>query len=100
MLLSLARDGDRAVLAVEDGRPSIPADARERVFDPYEKVDRAQRGPGLGLGLHIARQIIAAHHGSIRAAEGRSGGARLVIELPAPPGADPVDGGAAAARAP
>ena len=97
VVLSLVREGERAVLAVEDGGPGIPEFARERVFDPYEKVDRVQRGPGLGLGLHIARQIVDAHRGSIRAAAGRSGGARVVVELPAPTGAD---GGAEAARAP
>ena len=91
--LRLAREGERAVLSVEDGGPGIPEEARERVFDPYEKVDRAQCGQGLGLGLHIAREIVEAHRGSIRAAAAPGGGARIVVELPAearePPGAGP-----------
>ena len=54
--LRVAREGERAILSVEDGGPGIPEEARDRVFDPYEKLDREHRGPGLGLGLHIARR--------------------------------------------
>ena len=80
--LRLERDGDRALLSVEDEGPGVPAEVRERVFEPYEKVDRAQRGHGLGLGLHIARQIVEAHHGTIRMLAAPGGGARVVVELP------------------
>ncbi len=80
--LRLERDGDRVLLSVEDEGPGVPAEVRERVFEPYEKVDRAQRGHGLGLGLHIARQIVEAHHGTIRMLAAPGGGARVVVELP------------------
>lgn len=81
--MGAVRDGGRVVITVEDAGPGIPADVRERVFEPYEKVDRETRGQGLGLGLYIARQIVEAHGGRIRAAAGKTGGARFVVEVPA-----------------
>jgi signal transduction histidine kinase len=96
VVLRVRREGERAVIAVEDDGPGIPEGARERVFAPYEKLDTERRGPGLGLGLHIARQIVEAHGGRIRAAAGESGGALLVVELPAAPPAEAV--GVSAAR--
>ncbi len=76
------READRAVVVVEDDGPGIPADALERVFDPYEKVERAGPEQGLGLGLYIVRQIVEAHGGTIRAGPGRAGGASFRVELP------------------
>jgi len=86
VVLRARREADRAVISVEDDGPGIPEHARERVFEPYEKVDREQRGSGLGLGLHIARQIAEAHGGSIRVAAGRRGGALVIVEIPAAAG--------------
>ncbi len=83
VLVQARREADRAILSVEDEGPGIPESARERVFEPYEKVDREQRGAGLGLGLHIARQIVEAHGGSIRVATGHRGGALVTVEIPA-----------------
>jgi len=83
--IEAVRDGGLVVVSVEDAGPGIPSDVRERVFEPYEKADRGGRGQGLGLGLYIARQIVEAHGGRIRAAAGGSGGARFVVELPAAP---------------
>jgi signal transduction histidine kinase len=94
-------EDEGAVLWVEDCGPGIPEAARERVFAPYEKVERERRGPGLGLGLHIARQIVEAHGGRIRVAAGATGGARLVVTLPARPARSAAAGSRdGAARAP
>jgi signal transduction histidine kinase len=97
VVLRAARAGDVAILSVEDDGPGIPEGARERVFAPYEKVERERAGTGLGLGLHIARQIVEAHEGRIFAAAAAGGGARIVVELPV--GAA-QQGAARAARAP
>jgi signal transduction histidine kinase len=80
--LRISREGDRAVAVVEDDGPGIPADALERVFDAYEKVDRGGQEQGLGLGLYIVRQIVEAHGGTIRAGPARAGGAAFRVELP------------------
>jgi signal transduction histidine kinase len=95
VVLRARRLADRAVLSVEDEGPGIPEAARERVFAPYEKVDRPDRGQGLGLGLHIAREIVEGHGGTIRVATGAKGGTIAVVELPAqraaPAGSAPPD---------
>jgi len=82
VVLRVAREGDRAVLSVEDDGRGIPADARERIFGAYEKVERGGKGQGLGLGLYIARQIAEAHGGTIVAGASGAGGAAFRVELP------------------
>ena len=70
-----------------------PADARERIFDPYMTT----KEHGTGLGLAIVRKIMLDHGGDVRVAETPSplGGARFVVTLPvvraagAPPSAPP-----------
>jgi signal transduction histidine kinase len=81
--LRVVGEADRAVVVVEDEGPGIPASALDRVFDAYEKVDRAGQEQGLGLGLYIVRQIVEAHGGTIRAGAGPAGGASFRVELPA-----------------
>lgn len=97
--LTAVRDASRVVLSVEDAGAGIPAEVRERVFEPYEKVDRGGRGQGLGLGLYIARQIVEAHGGRIRVAPGRLGGACFVVDLSvAEPEVEPAGGAAGVGR--
>ena len=72
--------GTRQRLAVTDTGPGIPAELRPRIF---ERFVRGPGSDGSGLGLAIARDLVAAHGGTIRAEEAPGGGARLVVELPA-----------------
>jgi signal transduction histidine kinase len=78
---------DVVVISVEDEGPGIPAEARERVFDRFERLSTDSAGqPGTGLGLYIVREILRAHGGSVRAEEGARGrGTRMVVELPSAP---------------
>jgi two-component system, OmpR family, sensor kinase len=70
---------------VDDDGPGIPAAERERVFDRFHRTesarDRASGGSGLGLG--IARSILASHGGRIWIEDSPLGGARVSFELPA-----------------
>lgn len=72
------------VIDVEDQGPGIPVADRERVFDPFYRVqakDHVQ--PGTGLGLSICRGILDAHGGSIRAlSRARGDGTLMRITLP------------------
>jgi signal transduction histidine kinase len=85
--VSLTRDGAYARLVVEDDGPGIPADALERVFDRFSRLDNARsrmRG-GFGLGLAIVRHVAEAHGGRAFASNRAEGGARFTVLLPAEP---------------
>ncbi len=72
-----------AVLTVDDNGPGVPADARERIFDPYMTT----KEHGTGLGLAIVRKIVLDHGGDVQVAREKSplGGARLEVTLPTAP---------------
>ena len=80
--LDAARQGGRAVIAVANEGPDIPADKRERIFDRFYRVDDARTdGNSFGLGLPIAKAIIDAHRGTLRCESG-GGVTRFIISLP------------------
>ena len=81
--------GDREVrVVVEDEGPGIPEGERERVFEPFVRLEesRSRDTGGTGLGLAIARSIVRAHGGDIQLANRMQGGLRATVALP---GADP-----------
>lgn len=84
----VAREGDRVLVTVDDDGPGVATDDRDRVFERFVRLDpaRARSGEGgAGLGLALVRAVVEAHHGSVRIeAAPVLGGARLLIELPAP----------------
>ncbi len=84
VLVQVDRRNDRAVLRVIDQGGGFPHDFRDRAFEPFTRADPARdtRTGTAGLGLSIARGIVAAHGGSIGLADGHEGGA-VEIELPA-----------------
>jgi signal transduction histidine kinase len=53
------REGDRATLAVTDDGPGIPVEWRERIFEPFVRLDDSPRGAGIGLfaARHLARTM-------------------------------------------
>jgi len=87
--ISLTRSRGRLVAAVEDDGPGIPPENLETIFERFYTSRPKGRafGGNSGLGLSIARQIVEAHGGQIRAenrkdAAGGVVGARFVVELP------------------
>lgn len=83
--IAVERRGASVLLSVSDAGPGIPPSERERVFEPFARLQRAdRRGRGnAGLGLAIARQIAIAHHGLLSVTERSGGGAQFVLTLPA-----------------
>lgn len=81
--LSAAREDGRLLIAVEDDGPGIPEEERERIFEPFYRLDRSRDRAtgGFGLGLSIARKAVLLHGGSLRVEESDLGGARFVIAL-------------------
>lgn len=65
--VSLLLDGSQATLIVEDDGPGIEADARERVFEPFVRLDpsRDRATGGCGLGLAIVHSIATAMGGNV-----------------------------------
>jgi signal transduction histidine kinase len=82
---SLAERDGQVILYVDDDGSGIPFDARSRVFERFARLDdaRSRDVGGTGLGLAIVAEIVAAHHGSVSAADAPLGGARLEVTLPA-----------------
>ena len=80
-----ATDPVRAGLAfaMYDEGVGIPEDEMDSIFDEFVQSSKTRSGAGgTGLGLAISRQIIAAHDGTIFAANNREGGACLTVMLP------------------
>ena len=63
-------------LSVEDTGSGIPKELRERVFEPFFRVDksRSRELGGVGLGLAFVREIVRVHNGSICIKSGKTGG--------------------------
>jgi heavy metal sensor kinase len=107
--LACARAGGEYSLTVRDSGPGIPAEARERIFERFFRLDpartslRASAAPssehgnsgaaqpkdktapvtaGAGLGLAIARWIAEAHHGRLTLVQSDSSGSRFTAFLP------------------
>lgn len=81
------QDGD-AVLELRDEGPGIPDALLSRVFEPFFRVEAARQasGPGTGLGMAIAKEIIERHGGTLTISNAPEGGLLQVIRLPLAPG--------------
>lgn len=74
----------RIALVVDDHGPGVPAELRERIFEPFYRLPGAsERDGGVGLGLSLVRTIVERHGGTVRCEERPGGGARFVVALPA-----------------
>jgi signal transduction histidine kinase len=85
--VSLLPDAERVVITIEDEGPGIPRSQREKVFEPFYRIENS-RNPdtgGVGLGLSVARSIIWEHGGDIILANRKGGGLSVRLELPTGP---------------
>ena len=80
-----ARQGEETVeIAVEDDGPGIPEAYREKVFEPFFRMDgQAASDDGTGLGLTIARDVVLAHGGDLVLDRSRRGGLKALLRMPA-----------------
>jgi signal transduction histidine kinase len=87
--VEVARRGSTVELVVANDGPGIPPEAREHVFERFARLDesRDRDAGGAGLGLAIARDVLAAHRGTISIVDGSIAdsdpGVRFVVRLPA-----------------
>ncbi len=68
------RDARGLSIHVEDDGPGIPEDEQATIFEPFGRGDQARTVPGSGLGLTIARDVAAAHGGTLTLASPRRPG--------------------------
>jgi two-component system OmpR family sensor kinase len=83
--VAAGRIGGQVTIAVEDDGPGIPDEERERIFEPFYRLDRSRDRAtgGFGLGLSIVRKAVLLHGGSVHVERSGLGGARFVVSLPA-----------------
>jgi two-component system, OmpR family, sensor histidine kinase KdpD len=75
----------RVDLRVVDRGPGIPADQRERMFQPFQRLGDQSNGTGTGLGLAVARGFVDAMGGEITVEDTPGGGLTMVVSLEALP---------------
>ena len=91
--VELGAANDTLVIRISDTGEGIPADAIDRIFDPFY----TRRSGGTGLGLAISSRIIQDHGGRMKAMSGQDEGTTFEIRLPVPRAEEVVsaDGGVA-----
>lgn len=77
-------DPHAVTLCVQDFGPGIPKTLQSKIFDPFYRIEKNQQGttPGLGLGLHIAAEIIKRQEGHIWVESKEGQGATFCFTLP------------------
>jgi signal transduction histidine kinase len=80
--VQLEREGDGIRLSVSDDGRGIAPGEEERIFERFHQADPSRSGEGFGLGLAIARWIVAEHGGTVSASNNVGSGATFVVRLP------------------
>jgi len=86
----VSRERALARLDVRDTGPGIAADALPHLFEPFYRADpsRSRQTEGAGLGLALAKWIVAHHDGTIGVTSPQSAGSTFTVRLPVAPQAD------------
>ncbi len=82
--VALESNNNHLKITVDDDGPGIPKDKREDVFKAFYRVEgsRNKETGGVGLGLSIAKDVIASHGGKIELEDSDMGGLRVLISIP------------------
>ena len=79
--LRASEDGDRVILDVIDHGGGVPDESKERIFEPFARLN--ERSPGVGLGLAVAKGFAEAMGGTIVAIDTPGGGLTVRVTMPA-----------------
>ncbi|MFI5617129.1 ATP-binding protein [Streptomyces sp. NPDC051567] len=80
--ISASALANRVELRVVDRGPGVPDEAKDRIFEPFQRHGDAPRGAGVGLGLAVARGFTEAIGGTLAAEDTPGGGLTMVLTLP------------------
>ena len=87
------RSGRWLDLSVRDSGPGIPADAQQRIFERFGRLDSSRGSEGSGLGLSIVSAIAEAHGGSVLLASAEGTASTFTIRVPLMDEAESTDTG-------
>ena len=76
----LKQQDDKIVVLVEDTGPGVPHDKQSELFTRFTTPNR--EASSLGIGLHLTKQLVEAHHGNIRYDDNPNGGSIFTVILP------------------
>ncbi|MFV2001665.1 MAG: ATP-binding protein [Paracoccaceae bacterium] len=82
--VSCSQDDDSIRISILDDGPGIPANRREDVFKPFQRLEQSRNREtgGTGLGMTVARGVIRAHGGDIMLGDRDGGGLQVDVVLP------------------
>ena len=80
--IQVSDEGPWVSIAVKDHGIGIPPEARERIFERFERAVSSRKYGGLGLGLFLTRQIVESHGGTIHVESHPGEGSTFVLQLP------------------
>ncbi|WEO77394.1 DUF4118 domain-containing protein [Cryobacterium sp. SO2] len=81
--VAASRFADTVQLRIVDRGPGIPADRRDDVFVPFQRLGDTDNSTGLGLGLALSKGFVEGMGGTLEADDTPGGGLTMVISLPA-----------------